>query len=113
MLRTVLALVIAAHGIGHILFLIPLLGIADWGQSTRSWLFAVMFAFGSVVFGLLGQYGWWRSAAIIAAVISIVGLILFWSTPMTAPAISALEFNLLVLAALLIAHWPSIETIGA
>ena len=38
MLRIVLALVIAAHGIGHILFLVPLLGIADWGQSTRSWL---------------------------------------------------------------------------
>jgi hypothetical protein len=34
MLRAILALVIAAHGIGHILFLVPLLGIADWGLST-------------------------------------------------------------------------------
>jgi hypothetical protein len=32
MLRTVLAVAFAAHGIGHILFLVPLLGIADWGQ---------------------------------------------------------------------------------
>jgi len=38
MLRTALTLIIAAHGIGHILFLVPLLGIADWGQSARSWL---------------------------------------------------------------------------
>lgn len=128
MLRTVLALVIGAHGIGHILFLAPLLGLADWSQSTHSWLLigetstrligsilwiAAMLAFGSVVVGLLGQYDWWRSAAIVAAVISIVGLIVFWATPMTAPVISALVFNLLVLGALLIAHWPSIEAVGA
>ena len=38
MVRIVLSLLIGAHGIGHILFLVPLLGIADWGQSNRSWL---------------------------------------------------------------------------
>ena len=128
MLRTVLAVVIGAHGIGHILFLVPLLGIADWGQSTRSWLLsgetgsrligsvlwiAAIIAFGVVVVGLVGQHGWWRTAAIIAALISIVGLILFWPTPVTAPVLSALVFNLLLLAALLIVRWPSVEAIGA
>lgn len=128
MLRTILALIIAAHGIGHVLFLIPLLGIADWGQSSHSWLLteesgarliggllwvAAIVAFGAVVFGLLGQQSWWRNAAIIAAVISIVGLVIFWTTPLTAPAVSALVFNLLVLGALLLVHWPSIEAVGA
>ncbi len=128
MLRIALALIITAHGIGHILFLVPLLGIADWGQSTRSWLFttdssarligsllwiAAMIAFGAVVVGLLSQQSWWRNAAIIAAVISIIGLMIFWTTPVTAPAVSALVFNLLVLGALLIAQWPSIEAVGA
>jgi lipoprotein signal peptidase len=128
MLRTILALVIAAHGIGHFLFLVPLLGIADWGQSTRSWLLvdhtaarfvgslfwiAVIVAFGAAVFGLLGQHSWWRNAAILASVISIVALILFWVNPVSSPAFSALAFNLIVIGALLIAHWPTVEAVGA
>jgi hypothetical protein len=127
MLRTILALVIAAHGIGHILFLVPLLGIADWGQSSRSWLLtgdaarligsmvwvAALVTFAVAAFGLFGQQTWWRNAAIIAAFISIAGLILFWTTPVTAPALLALVFNLLVLGALVLVHWPSIEAVGA
>jgi hypothetical protein len=35
-LRAILALVIAAHGVGHVLLLAPCLGLAEWGQSTRS-----------------------------------------------------------------------------
>jgi len=37
-LRFILTVVVGAHGLGHVLFLIPLLGVADWGQPTRSWL---------------------------------------------------------------------------
>src|SRR5438552_3675050 len=36
--RVPLAIVTGMHGIGHVLFVVPLLGIADWGQSTQSWL---------------------------------------------------------------------------
>jgi len=128
MLRIILALVIGAHGIGHILFLIPLLGIASWGQPQRSWLLTgesaarviggalwvvVILAFGAAVIGLLGQQGWWRTAAVIGAVISMIGLVLFWTMPVSAPVISALVFNLLVLGALLIVHWPSVDAVGA
>lgn len=128
MLRTVLVLVIGAHGIGHILFLMPLLGIADWGQTPRSWLLTgetaariigsllwvvAILGFVAAVAGLLGQYPWWRTAAVVAAVISTVGLILFWDNPVTSPVVAALVFNLLVIGALLIVHWPSIEAIGA
>ena len=128
MLRIALALIIGAHGIGHILFLVPLLGIADWGQSARSWLItaetparfigsllwiAVIVTFSAAVYGLLGEHPWWRSVAIIGAVVSTVGLIIFWTNPATSPTVAALVFNLLVLGSLLIAHWPSVEAIGA
>jgi hypothetical protein len=123
MLRIILALVIGAHGIGHILFLMPLLG-----QSAQSWLLgsdaparvigtvlwlAALVIFLAAVYGLLGQYAWWRSAVILAAVISTVGLILFWVNPISSPAISALIFDLAVLGALLIFHFPGIESVGA
>lgn len=128
MLRTVLVLVIGAHGIGHILFLMPLLGIADWGQTPRSWLLTgetaarligsllwvvVIIGFVVAVAGLMGQHPWWRTAALVAAAISTVGLILFWGNPVTSPTAAAFAFNLLVIGALLIVHWPSKEAVGA
>lgn len=128
MLRIVLALIIGAHGIGHILFLVPLLGMADWGQSAQSWLItaetparliggllwmAAMIVFSAAVYGLLGEYAWWRSVAAIGAVVSTVGLIIFWVNPATSPTVAALVFNLLVLASLFVLHWPSVEAIGA
>lgn len=128
MLRTVLAAVIAAHGIGHILFLVAPLGIADWGQFTRSWLLtgetparlvgimiwiAVLVGFAAAAYGLWNQESWWRGAAVAASVISTAGLALFWTNPATSPALSALVFNVLLLGALLIARWPGVEAVGA
>lgn len=128
MLRTIIAVLIAAHGIGHILFLIPLLGVANWGQTPQSWLpfsdsllrvvgsviwIAALVGFGIGVYGLIVQQQWWRTVVIVAAIISIVGLILFWANPVSSPVVSALVFNLVVLGALLVAQWPSVEAIGA
>lgn len=128
MLRIILALTIAAHGIGHILFLMPLLELADWGQSTRSWLLTdqttarligsflwitVMIVFGSSVYGLLTQQLWWRTTAAVAATISIIGLLLFWMNPVSSPAVAALVFNLIILGSLFIVHWPTVEAVGA
>jgi hypothetical protein len=128
MVRIVLSLLMGAHGIGHILFLVPLLGIADWGQASRSWLLTneglarfagsllwivAIAGFGAAVYGLWNQLGWWRNAAIIAAVVSTIGLLIFWLNPVSAPVVSALVFNLLVLGALLILRYPGIETVGA
>ena len=128
MLRIAIGLVIAAHGIGHILFLVPLLGLADWGQTPRSWLLtgeasarliggliwvATIILYGGAVFGLWTVHLWWRDVAVIASVVSTVGLILFWSNPPTAPVISALVFDVVVLVALLIAHFPTVDAVGA
>ncbi len=127
MLRTVIVIVIAAHGIGHVLFLVPQLGIADWGQSTRSWLFTgdtparligsilwivAIIAFCAAAYGLWSQQPWWRNIAIIGAVISALGLLIFAASPVTSPAFFAMAFNIAVLAALLVLHWPTVETLG-
>lgn len=122
-LRIILAIVVAAHGLGHILFLIPLLGIADWGQPSQSWLLGsgwpakvvgtliwlvAIFGFVAVAAGLLLEADWWQPVAIIAAIVSASGLLLFWMKPPGSPAISALVFDLLVLASIVVFHWPPV-----
>lgn len=122
MLKAIVALVVAAHGIGHVLFLIPLLGIADWGQSMRSWLLgtdtlakivggiiwiASMAGFLLAAYGLFSLTDWWRNVAIVSAIVSLVGLILFFANPPSSPVISAAVFNLIILVALLVFNWPT------
>jgi hypothetical protein len=128
MLRIAIALVILAHGIGHILFIVPLLGIADWGQSSVSWLLGAdtaarvigsllwliaIVGFAAAGSGLIGQQVWWRTVAVTSSVVSMVALLLFWHYPNTSSAFFAGAFDIAVLAALLIARWPSVEIIGA
>jgi hypothetical protein len=123
--RLILVVLLGAHGIGHILFLVPLLGIADWGQSTQSWLLggdllsrslgtviwlAVTLGFLGAAVGLFGQANWWRTVAIAASALSVIGLVLFWTNPATSPVFSALVFNLVVLLALLVLHWPPVTS---
>ncbi|MCZ7546025.1 MAG: hypothetical protein M5R40_21990 [Anaerolineae bacterium] len=98
LVRAILAIVVGAHGIGHVLFLLPVLGVVDWGQSTRSWLLsgegltkvvgAVIWAVATLGFiaaaiGIFGQQSWWRAVAVVASVISLAGLALFWRNPPT------------------------------
>ena len=121
-LRIVLAVVVAAHGIGHILFLMPLVSNTTWGQSAQSWLLGdgglakglgvliwlvALAGFVAAAFGIFRQTDWWQTGAIVSAIVSTVGLILFWSQPTTSPAVSALIFNLFILISLLVFHWPA------
>jgi hypothetical protein len=129
--RTLLAIVTGAHGIGHIVFLVPLLGVADWGESTRSWLLSaaggdvlarivgsVLFlaataGFIAVAVGMFGQQAWWRGLAIGSAVVSLAGLVLFWANPVPSSAFFALAFNVAVLVALVLLNWPSPSLAGS
>jgi hypothetical protein len=126
-MRMILTLVIAAHGLGHVLFLAPLLGFANWGQAAQSWLIgtgglakglgaliwlAAIAGFAAAAVGLFVSAEWWRPVAIAAALVSSAGLALFWRNPPGSPVISALVFNLLLLAALLIFHWPVTDPAG-
>ena len=128
--RTVLAVVVGAHGIGHVLFLVNGLGIADWGQSIRSWLLTnivgdvatrgvgsllwlvATVGFVAVAVGMFGQRDWWRTLAIGSSVVSAIGLLLFWSNPASSPALSALVFDIVILVALLLFHWPPSTLVG-
>ncbi|MBX3066726.1 MAG: hypothetical protein KF726_27345 [Anaerolineae bacterium] len=131
MLRMILAVLIAAHGIGHVLFLMPLLGVTEssaWGQSARSWLLTgdtaakviggaiwivAIVAFCATAYGLWMQQSWWRTTAVIGAIISALGLLLFWANPVSSSTVWALLFNIAVVGALVIVHWPSSEIVGA
>jgi hypothetical protein len=129
--RTVLALVILGHGIGHVLFLAPCLGIAQWGQSAHSWLLSgllgdtatrvvgsllwlvVTAGFVAASVGLLGQQSWWRTLAVGAAAVSVLSLVLFLNGRPTQSVLSAALMDVAILVALLWVHWPSADLVGA
>ena len=109
LLRMIIAGVLAFHGIGHAMGIIPALQLSffqnqtgAWAKnwSNRSWLLTpligdsasrilmiVLFAvplvgFIAAALGLMGwlvPHDWWRLLAIVSAVVSLVALGLFWN----------------------------------
>jgi len=67
----------------------------------------------AAAYGLWSEQSGWRTGAVAAAIISSVGLILFWTNPPTSPVISALVVNIIVLVALLLVGWPSAGAVGS
>jgi hypothetical protein len=108
-LRAIIALVLAFHGTGHAMGIIPALGIvnaAGSGQgwlknwSSRSWLLGNLLSepisrilcvilYGLALIGFIGAtlallswvlpHDWWRTLAVASAVISLAALLLFWN----------------------------------
>ena len=130
-LRWVLGILLIAHGIGHVLFMPLLNGVMRLGTDGRSWvmspvlgdgvtgvLASVMAGIAAVAFvaagvGIVVQAPWWRTLAIGASLLSILVVVAMWNgVPMGSSAF-ALAFDVVVLAALLVVHWPSVETLGA
>jgi len=132
MWRTVIAIVLLAHGIGHSLGMFPALGLAkterwsdhSWlmtnfiGESAARWLgvllwLAVMLGFigaGLGFYGILVPQDWWRSLAAASAVVSLVGLALYWNAfPSLINKIGAIAVDVAVLVALLWAHWQTAD----
>lgn len=131
-LTLILAVVLFAHGVGHVLFLAPALRVADWaGQTGHSWLLtatmgdspsraiaAVIWTASIVLFvagaaGLLAGQAWWRPITVAGAIVSLVGLVVFWDGIATTSAVFAIVVDVLVLVALVVAHWPSTDAIGS
>jgi hypothetical protein len=130
-LRIVVALVILVHGIGHVLFLAPCLGITQWGQSAHSWLLTktlgdvatrvigsllwlvVIIGFLAAGVGLLGQVAWWRTLAVASAGVWLLAFVLFVSGSSTQPVLSAAVMDIAVLVALVWIYWPSDDLVGA
>lgn len=129
--RWILAVVVFAHGVGHVLFAPMLAGAMKLDASGHSWLLTgvlgdgatrlvaslvaavVTAAFIVAAGGIVLQAGWWRGVALGAAVASIVLVAAMWDGLPTGPASAAIAFDLAVLAALLLVHWPSPDLIGA
>ena len=131
-LRIGLALVVFAHGVGHLLFLGPVVGLGNWaGHTGHSWILTgalgdgaaravaavvwstVIVLFVAGVGGFLAGADWWRSVTSAAAAVSIAGIVVYWDGIATSNAIFALVFDVIVLGALLVAHWPSAELAGS
>ena len=128
LVRLGFALVVFAHGVGHLLFLGPVVGLGNWADQTGdSWVLtgtigepatriiatvlwsAVIVLFVAGVAGFLGTTDWWRPVTIAAAGLSILGIVLFWGGIASSSAIFALIADAVILCALLVAHWPSTE----
>lgn len=122
-LRILLPLAVFAHGVGHILFLFQALGVAGWGQRAASWLLngplgdgparvigpliwlAVILGYLAGLYGYFAQTTWWPGLVASVSALSAVGLLIFWvSTP---PVLSALVFDLLLIALLQFVKWPA------
>jgi hypothetical protein len=129
--RIILALVLGAHGIGHLVFLVSTLGLGNWGGPSQSWLLAnlaggavqrvvggliwivALAGFIAAAVGLLAGQPWWRTAAVASAGVSLLGAALVWANPPASSALSAAIFDVAVLVALLLLHWPSESLVGA
>jgi hypothetical protein len=127
--RWVIAIVVFAHGVGHILFM-PILSSTlrltsdglSWllsgvlGDVPTRWLASTVALVAIVLFvgaaaGLVGQAAWWRPLAIAGALISAALVVVMWDGIPTSSAAFALAFDAVVLVALLLAHWPSEELV--
>lgn len=130
-LRVALAIVLVAHGIGHVLFLAPALRLVDWGRQTgESWLLtdllgdpltraiaAVGWATATVLFlvgafGLLSRSGWWRVVVFIAALVSLVAIVGMWDGIATSNAFLAAVVDVVVVGAIVRAIWPAAKALA-
>ena len=135
-LRIVVPAVLILHGIGHWMGILTAVGViqtATW--HSRSWLLTGplgdpasrgialvlwVVAFVGFVAAGAGAFGWsvtsgsWRTLAVIASIVSLVALALFWNAfAMLIPnKIGAIAVNVATLIAVLGLHWPPAEVIA-
>ena len=129
-LRILIAVVLIAHGLGHALGMMPSAGLEITRfHSSKSWLLtgilgikvsrvieftiflAALLAFVGRGLGLLGweaTQGTWQQLSVIAAIISLVGLVLFFRAfPTLFPNVAgALAVDIGVLVCILWLKWP-------
>ena len=118
-MRTLIALLLVVHGIGHVLFIANAWGYWTTGD-TRSWLFGRALGLGQRVEGFFGLLwlvpamgfvaGGWalvesqgdaRLLLLSAAAISLTMIVVWWGSLVTASAFFALLVDLAVIAYLL------------
>lgn len=135
-LRALIAAVLFVHGIGHIMGILPalrLFGAEGW--NSNSWLLtpiiggtasriisgllflAALVGFVTATLALLDWFvphEWWRTVAVVSAIISIITIVLFWNAfvALFPNKIGALGVDIAVLVCLLVLNWPTEADIG-
>jgi hypothetical protein len=131
LVKVVVAGILGAHGVGHVLGWLPALGLARFaGTSGGSWLVggalgdggsrivAVgLFAVPTVGFlaaaaGLLLGQAWWRPVAVASAGVSLAATAVFPHAFPAGSTVGSIAVNLLVLYGVVIAGWGA-EAAGA
>ena len=136
LLRIIIALVFFVHGIGHVMGLLPIAGLASTDTwNAESWLltgllgntvtriigfilffipFAGFVAAAMALMDWLVPHDMWRSLAIWSAAISLIAVVLFWNAfvALFPNKIGAIAVDVATLIALLWANWPSEADIG-
>lgn len=119
MAQIIVALLLLAHGIGHVLFLANSWGYWKTGVARASlfqevlhadqtfegivgllWLIPLV-VFSVAAWGYTVDAIWWRSAALAAATVSVILLVVWWNSLNTSSLIYALLFDLTVITILL------------
>ncbi len=120
LLRWVLAIVLLAHGVGHVMGFVASWTTVPMGFTDRPWLLSdaitvhstvgrvfgllwlvAMGAFLVGVYGLIGHQVWWRPLLIAAALISLFVILPWWNTVTPGSRIGAAVVDVVVLVALL------------
>ena len=134
-LRTIIAIFLFVHAIGHVQGIIAALGVIKsetW--NVRSWLFdgllgekgsrmlaAILFAvcalgFLATAFSFLGiglPHEYWRTLAIVFFVPSVLGLIAYWNAfAQFFNKVGAIGVNGWILIGLLLLKWPAEAELG-
>jgi hypothetical protein len=108
-LRVIIALIFAFHGVGHAMGIIPALGVVNEAGSSQGWLRnwsnhswlltnllgntvstilcivlygAALIGFLAAALSLLGwgvPHEWWRALAAVSAIISLIAILLYWN----------------------------------
>ena len=129
--RWLLALVVAAHGIGQVLImhvlsanmglvvsgrsllLTPLLGDGIVRLVASAVAAAVLIGFVVATGGYLARAAWWRTLVVASAIASAALIVAMWDGLPRSSAVFALGFDVLAVAALVIAHWPADQPLEA
>ena len=116
LLRLLIAIVLFAHGVGHLLFLANSWGYWRGGEAGRSWLLSGVLDLGQTLEGIVGllwliplvgfvavtwgyltQQGWWPQLALASAVISLAMIIVWWGGINISSAFVALVVDIVVI----------------
>lgn len=124
LLSLVIGFLLMIHGFAH--WNLP----TGWGKSPteHSWLLGslhaeastihvigtvlwivTLFAFLAAGGALFAHLSWWRTLAVASSIVSLVMILLFWKPALVFGAL----VDIGVIAALLVAHWPSTELLWA